>query len=317
MRPSIHSAAVLTAAAALVLAAAGCGRPEALIRYTTGGPDETVRYDSATFQLARGERVQIVLFRRKAAPIGTAEADFEYLFLELPERRRYGWLRADRVPAYRWVRVGGEDRLWLATAGQVRMRFADGKAHLHLDFRMTMEPVRDTPGAAYVLEGDVKVLEDTFRTQTLITRYGPWLARLVNPPSDATSPGDAKRAPAPHVPPMARQSVGPGPAHGLTRKPWRLPHRLTSHRWRPACATHLGQTNRALQRARRPGLSCTHCRTAGSVRWADSQARSAGTSYIGALKQVPTSSISSRRNATCRASASHGGWSSSSTTPTP
>lgn len=177
----IRPAPALTAAAALALAAAGCGRPEAVIRYTTGGPDEAVRYDSATFQLARGDRIQIVFFRQRAAPIGTADPDFEYVFLELPEKKRYGWLRADRVPAYRWVHAAGEDHVWLATAGQVRMRFADGKEHVHFDFRMTMEPVRGTAGAPYVLEGDVKVLEDVFRTHTLVTRYGPWLARIVNP----------------------------------------------------------------------------------------------------------------------------------------
>jgi len=177
--------APMLTAAALALLAAGCGRPEAVIRYTTGGPDEVVRYDSATFQLARGDRVQIVLFRRKAAPIGTADPDFEYVFLELPEKKRYGWLRADRVPAYRWVHAAGEDHVWLATAGQVRMRFADAKQHVHLDVRMTMEPVRGTPGAAYILEGNVKVLGDTFRTQTLVTRYGPWLARVVNPEAEA------------------------------------------------------------------------------------------------------------------------------------
>jgi len=176
-------------AAVLVLAAAGCGRPEAVVRYTTGGPDEAVRYDSATFQLARDDKVQMVFFRRTAAPIGTADPDFEYVFLELPEKKRYGWLREDRVPAYRWVRAAGEDHVWLATAGQVRMRFADGKEHVHFDFRMTMEPVRGTAGAAYILEGDVKVLEDTFRTQSLITRYGPWLARLVNP--EAKAEGEA------------------------------------------------------------------------------------------------------------------------------
>jgi len=191
MHATVRLASVLMVAGAVALVVVGCARPEAVIRYTTGGPDEAVRYDAATFQLARDDQVQIVFFRRKAAPIGTAEADFEYVFLELPEKKRYGWLREDGVPAYRWVRAGGKDHVWLATAGQVRMRFADSKTHLHFDFRMTMEPVRGTPGAAYVLEGDVKVLEDTFRTQSLITRYGPWLGRIVNPeapPSDEEAP---------------------------------------------------------------------------------------------------------------------------------
>ncbi len=186
----IRPASVLIAVAA-ALAVSGCGPPTAVIRYTTGGPDETVRYDSATFQLARERKVQVVCFRRKAASARTGP-DFEYVFLELPEKRRYGWLRQDRVPAYRWVHADGEDYVWLGTAGQVRMRFADSKTHMHLDFRVTMEPVRATPGAAYVLEGDVKVLEDAFRTQNLITRYGPWLGRLVNPekpaPSDEGAP---------------------------------------------------------------------------------------------------------------------------------
>jgi hypothetical protein len=183
----LASASMVMIAAALALAAAGCGRPEAVIRYTTGGPDEAVRYDAAVFQLAREDKVQIVFFRRKAAPIGTADPDFEYVFLELPEKKRYGWLRADRVPAYRWVHSGGADHVWLATAGQVKMRFADAKSHIHFDFRMTMEPVRGTAGAPYILEGDVKVIEDAFRTQTLITRYGPWLVRVVNP---ETKPGE-------------------------------------------------------------------------------------------------------------------------------
>jgi len=195
MHPTVRLASVLMVAGFLALSAVGCGRPEAVIRYTTGGTDEAVRYDSATFQLARGDRVQIVFFRRKAAPIGTADADFEYVFLELPEKRRYGWLREDGVPAYRWVRAGGEDHVWLATAGQVRMRFADSGTRLRFDFRMTMEPVRGTPGAAYVLEGDVKVLEDTFRTQSLITRYGPWLGRIVNPETTPEPEGGAEAAP--------------------------------------------------------------------------------------------------------------------------
>jgi hypothetical protein len=178
----IHLTPRVTAALALVLA--GCGGPEATIRYTVGGVDESVRYDLATFQLARDRRVQIVFFRQKAAPIGTADPDFEYVFLELPETKRYGWLREDRLPAYRWVHAGGEDRVWLATAGQVEMRMADQKTHMHFDFRMTMEPVRETPGEAYVLEGDVKVVEDAFRTQSLINRYGPWLAEIVNPPPE-------------------------------------------------------------------------------------------------------------------------------------
>jgi len=175
----------LLAAAVAAIGAAGCGKPHATIRYATGGPDEQVRYDSATFQLARQRKVQIILFRRTAAPIGEADPDFEYLFFQLPERARYGWLRDDGVPAYRWVRQGGQDRVWLGTAGQVRLRMRDSKQRMHFDFRATMEPVAGTPGGAYVLAGNPKVVEDTVKTQSLINRYGEWLASIVNPkPTD-------------------------------------------------------------------------------------------------------------------------------------
>ena len=173
--------ALLVAAALAALAAAGCGNPYVTIQYATGGPDERVDYDSATFQLARGHKVQIILFRRTAANGGEAEPDFEYLFLELPERSRYGWLRDDRVPAYRWVRQGGQDRVWLGTAGQVRLRMRDSKQRMHFDFRVTMEPVAGTPGGAYVLAGKPKVIEDAVKTQSLINRYGEWLSSIVNP----------------------------------------------------------------------------------------------------------------------------------------
>jgi len=169
------------AAALSVLGTAGCGKPRATIRYATGGPTEVVHYDSATFQLARGRKVQIILFRRAAAPVGEADPDFEYLFFELPERGQYGWLRDDRVPMYRWVRQRGQDHVWLGVAGQVRMRMRDSKQHMHFDFRVTMEPVAGTHGAAYVLAGTTRVVEDAVETQSLINRYGEWLSSIVNP----------------------------------------------------------------------------------------------------------------------------------------
>lgn len=181
MRRNAGRAVVWAAIGVALALGAGCGGPRATIRYTGGGPDETVTYESATYQLARDRKVQIILFRRVAAPVGTADADFEYVFLELPERDQYGWLRDDRVPAYRWVRQAGRDHVWLGTAGQVRLALRDSKLHMHLDFRATMEPVAGTAGGAYVLAGDLKVVEDTVRTQGLINRYGEWLGSIVNP----------------------------------------------------------------------------------------------------------------------------------------
>jgi len=173
---------LLTLGAAIALvAAAGCGgAPTATIRYVTGGPDETVDYDLAIFQLARGEKVQIMLFRRTAAPVGEADPDFELVFLELPERARYGWVKEDNVPAYRWVRTNSRDHLWCATAGQAAVRSLSDKEHIHLDFQATMEPMPGTPGGVYVLSGQaIKCTEDIVVAQGLMNRYGEWLLTLV------------------------------------------------------------------------------------------------------------------------------------------
>lgn len=192
-RSGITIAAIAAALVGAIALGGGCGRPRATIEHVTGGRQETVEYDLAAFQLVRGHKVQVVMFRRAAAPVGQADADFEYLFMEIPEKATYGWLRADDVPAYRWVHKGGKDRVWLATAGQIEMRKGDGGRHIHLDFRATMEPVAGTGGGAYVIGGDVKMIEDPVRTQSLITRYGAWLGSILKPTGPATgAPGISK-----------------------------------------------------------------------------------------------------------------------------
>ena len=201
MRYRVTGAAALAAVVLALAALAGCGRPQATVRYVTGGPDEKVTYDSATFQLARGAKVQIILHRRMAAPLGTADADFEYVYFELPEAKRYGWLREDNVPAYRWIREGGHDRLWRGAAGQMSQRAADSKQHMHFDFRVTMEPVAGTEGGAYVLTGSLRMEEDTVRTQGLINRYGDWMLTLLGekpkPPPPMRAPSKPKKPAAP------------------------------------------------------------------------------------------------------------------------
>ena len=167
--------------AAAALAVAGCGQPRATIRYATGGLAEPVGYDSATCLLGRDRKDGTIRLPGAAPPAGEADSDFEYLFFELPERAQYGWLRADRVPAYRWVHKKGQDYVWLGFAGQVQLRMRNAKQRLSFDFRVTMEPVAGTPGAAYVLAGKPAVVEDTVKTQSLINRYGERLSAIVNP----------------------------------------------------------------------------------------------------------------------------------------
>jgi hypothetical protein len=166
-------------AAVAAMAAAGCSKPQAKIRYMTGGADETVTYDMALFQLAKGSRVQIILYRRTAAPVGEADPDFEYTFFELPERPHYGWVKDDNVPAYRWVRQDGRDRLWRGTSGQVNLSPGGGGQHMHFDFQVTMEPLDGTSGGVYVLGGAAKCTEDLVASQGLINRYGDWLLSLL------------------------------------------------------------------------------------------------------------------------------------------
>jgi hypothetical protein len=194
---------VLAAAIALT-AAAGCGsQPRASVRYMTGGPDETVKYDMAIFQMARGEKMQILLFRRTAAPVGEADPDFEFVLLELPQRSRYGWVKEDNVPAYRWVRQNSRDHLWQATAGQMSMRGIDDNRHIHVDFQATMEPIAGTPGGAYVFSGSVQCNDDIVQAQGLMNRYGQWMLTLVgklpkeppNPPAKPPASATPKKKP--------------------------------------------------------------------------------------------------------------------------
>jgi len=188
----------LTAAAAVLAIAvlAGCGGPQASVRYVTGGPDETVAYDMAVFQVARGGKTQIFLFRKTAAPVGVADHDFELTFFELPEKPRYGWVKEDNVPTYRWVRQESRDHLWRGTAGQVGIRGIDDLAHIHFDFQTTMEPIAGTPGGVYVLSGHVRCTQDIVQAQGLWNRYGDWLLSLVGtkPKEPPRPPG---RTPAP------------------------------------------------------------------------------------------------------------------------
>ncbi|HUX00405.1 MAG TPA: hypothetical protein VMY35_05430 [Phycisphaerae bacterium] len=181
-------AAGLVILGAGVFFACGCG-PSARISSAAGGRDREVSYDSATFQLARGHLVQIILYRRTAAPFGDPDPDFEYVFFQVPEASQFGWLREDNLPIYRWVREGGRDQLWQGTAGEGHIRFglASGRSRIHFDFHITMVPLRDTGGSVYVYSGDVKCSEDLARTQGLMNRYGEWLARLIATPE---TPGD-------------------------------------------------------------------------------------------------------------------------------
>jgi hypothetical protein len=182
---------VLILLVALAFTALGCG-PQARISSAAGGKDQTVSYESATFQLARGHLVQIILFRRTPAPFGNADPDFEYVFFQVPERDRFGWVREDNLPVYRWVRQAGRDSLWQGTAGEGGIRFGilTGKGHIHFNFHVILSPIHDTAGGVYVFSGDVKCDEDVVRTQGFMNRYGDWLSRLlaIEPAAGAPPP---------------------------------------------------------------------------------------------------------------------------------
>jgi hypothetical protein len=191
------------ALAVLVLAAgaAGCGgsHPQATIRYMTDGPDETVTYDMAVYQLARNDRVQIFIFKRVAAPIGVADADFEYVFFELPETSKYGWLKEDDVPAYRWIRHDGRNHVWVGNSGQASDLLADDKTSMTFKFQVTMEPTAGTAGGAYILNGRVACTEDVVAAQGLQNRYGSWLMTILGKPVPKDVAPKPKPAPKPKV----------------------------------------------------------------------------------------------------------------------
>jgi hypothetical protein len=195
---TFFSRTLVLAALALVLGAAGCSsaHPQATIRYMTDGPDETVTYDMAVYQLARNDKVQVFLFKRVAAPIGMADADFEYVFFELPETSSYGWLKEDDVPVYRWIRHDGRNHVWVGNAGQASQFMTDDKTSMTFKFQVTLEPTAGTAGGAYILNGRVECKEDVVAAQGLLNRYGTWLMSVLGKPvpKDA-APTKTKSAP--------------------------------------------------------------------------------------------------------------------------
>ena len=174
----LFTAAPAMAAALLAGAGAGCAAPQATVRCDSGGPAETVVYGVARYQYARGPKVQVVLVRRPVAPAGEPEADFEYVYFELPDQDRYGWLAEDKVPVYRWLREGGRDTVWLGTAGEVREWTFGGRETMGLAFRVTFDPLVGD-GRPHVFSGHLVMKEDVIATQGAINRYGVQLMALL------------------------------------------------------------------------------------------------------------------------------------------
>lgn len=189
----------LLAAMALVGAACQPGRPagQGLVREDAGQPDEPLRYQSATYQLVRGGRVQVVLFRRLAGEAdpsaGPDAGDFEYVSLDLPERSHYGWLREDAVPAWRWVREGGRDRVWHAASGRAVLGFSPDKASIQARIEATLVPLVPPEGGVEILKGRAALREDVRRTQGLLNAYGGPLQALVA--EAGVRPGQSGAAP--------------------------------------------------------------------------------------------------------------------------
>lgn len=212
-----RSLARASVAAILCTAAAGCIQSTIDVPEVFQEPDLPVTaphgqgwWDCATFRLARGGRVQIILFRalgERAAEAGAAQSladesagadasaegaapaapampdSFEYLYFELPERPHSGWIRRDRLPAWRWVRLAGpdgrvHDRVWRGEEGKADLRFGIAKKSLRADLRVVMRAaLGDASG--YILGGTVVLDEDVARTQGYANVYNPKLEALL------------------------------------------------------------------------------------------------------------------------------------------
>jgi hypothetical protein len=196
---------VLMLAAVVLTLASGCGgKPQASIRYMAGNSDAAVTYDVAVFQLARDQKVQVILYHRVAAPIGTADPDFEYVFFEVPQADSYGWLREDNVPAYRWVHQAGKNLVWRGTAGQIKESMAIDETSMRLRFEVTMEPAAGMPGAPHILSGSIGMDEDIVTAQGLMNRYDEWLRTILGQPP-RPKPAAATKSPSPKSPSPAKR----------------------------------------------------------------------------------------------------------------
>ena len=189
---SVTRIALGLAAALAVSAAAGCGSSQAVLRPIAGGMPETLRYDQAIFQLAKGRKVQIILFSQTAAPVGEADPDFELVLFELPERQSYGWVKEDNISAYRWVRNNGRDHLWRASDGKARLHVADDKTWLQLNVEATLEPLSVTADPPYVFTADIRCVEDMVAASGIMNRHGDWLLELLGQKPKAPPPRKSK-----------------------------------------------------------------------------------------------------------------------------
>jgi hypothetical protein len=188
--------AILAMAAALAGVGCGGGAQQATVRYDMGGPEEITVYSTVAYQYAKGEKVQVVMVRRPVAPAGTPEADFEYVYFELPNRDRYGWLAEDKVPVYRWVREAGRDTVWLGMAGNVRESTFGGRETMGFHFEVTMDPLVGD-GRPHVFSGAVQMKENVVAVQGFINHYGLQLMALLGQhalPAPVPAPGVKKPA---------------------------------------------------------------------------------------------------------------------------
>jgi hypothetical protein len=169
----------LMAVGVLTLASGCGGKPQATIRYLAGHSDAETTYDLAIYQLARDQKIQVILYHRVAAPVGTADPDFEYVFFEVPQTESYGWLREDNVPAYRWVHENGKNLVWRGTAGQIKERMSLDETSMRLWFEVTMEPAAGMNGMPHILSGSIGMDEDIITAQGLMNRYDEWLRAIL------------------------------------------------------------------------------------------------------------------------------------------
>jgi hypothetical protein len=203
---------VLAMMGMVALAGVGCTRTQVTVQYDPNRPGEPVPYSVYAYQFTKSEKVQIVLARRPVAPAGTPEASFEYVYFELPDRDRYGWLLEDKVPVYRWVHESGHDTVWLGTAGDVRMSAFGGRESMGFDFRITMDPLLGD-GKPHIFSGTVHMSEDLLATQGLINRYGLQLMKLLGqkPKDLPPTPASPKKPPTPKTGPPEMTVPGFGP----------------------------------------------------------------------------------------------------------
>jgi hypothetical protein len=216
----------------LALAAlAGCqSHPFASLNYINPALGQVkVETDQTAFELVKTRKMEILTAKVWAAPEGEPDADYEYLYILLPEDDGVYQVGPTGATVYRLVRKNGAEALYQGVAGTVtsrRLFTNDNRIHTSFDVSMkAVWPISTDSKSTTPLSGRIMANEDARLCAGMLNNYQAPLRRLEsraasvggqiapdderNKPSGFLPKKKKPAPPAPAAPPTSAQPVQP------------------------------------------------------------------------------------------------------------